>query len=183
MMSLKYYKYVGRIMQLLNADKVEMNCSYMTILLCYATTSLAVLYQDVMSVISERDKADVVLKEIAMVRDIIVNAIERYTDYYSRMAVLKLRLPNDRWRVGDALLGVDHATVLMQVENTRTSEMIRDRLLTKDAQLDKGFERDKHTERDVEMQRRKEHALRRAMVNGARGKSKTSNLESSFYGF
>lgn len=117
-----------RVVMTMRSQRVNFCDDNMLLLLRYYTSKLAVVQSEARAMIADEYEAAAVLKEIDAVRNSMISALFRYDDYESRSDLLHKRLPDETWCVVDALVGIDHAVVLNNVEHSRMSSAVVSRL-------------------------------------------------------
>lgn len=121
------YSVAASVVSLLRSSLVELSTGDMSVLLGYCTTSLLLLQKNLNIVITDEIESKNVMLETQIVRTMIMNLLERYDDYKTRLQVLNLMLPDNIRRVHETLVGVDHAFVMQRVEPKRKSKCIKTR--------------------------------------------------------
>lgn len=128
MMATGNLTFAGMVMNTLRSTLVDLTLNDVSILLNYCLSSLLRLQTDLCVVLTDSIEAKNTLWEIQTIRGMIVNVIERYEDYKTRMMLMNVKLPDGKRRIKDALVGADHVYVLSRIEPKAKGILISSRL-------------------------------------------------------
>lgn len=120
----KSYANASKLTTKLKSHNINMSEEDMASLLMYSVSCLIVAQFELNALIGDEHESKIALQMIQISRLMIVNALERYDDYTTRMAMLNLYLGDSKWRVGDSLCGADHSFVLGRLERVPASDLI-----------------------------------------------------------
>lgn len=127
-MSCNNYTIAARVVSSMKSSRVNADGEVVSTMLVHCSYQLAVLQRELCAVISDEFEGAAVIKNISIVRSMMIRVLDFYDNYESRKSALKLFMNDGNWRVGDALCGSDHAYVLNRIEPVSKYEIVSSRL-------------------------------------------------------